>query len=135
MFLEPLRVFHCWFFRCFHFTIDFCYCWFHLFIHCFFRCFYFTDILYRDCFLLLRFCVVVPRVLRIWESIFYSHMLFTLRSFPTFGTTCFIKTSLGLTVPLRRLQALPLRFETDPSHLFVSITQYSAITWYVGDSI
>ena len=101
----------------------------------FFQMFYFTNILWRGCFLLLRFCVVVPRVLRIWESIFYSHMLFTLRSFPAFGTTCFINTSLGLAVPLRRCQALLLRFETDPSHLFVSITQYSAITWYVVNSI
>ena len=32
---------------------------------------------------------VLPRVLRIWESVFYSQTFFTLHSFPTFGTTCF----------------------------------------------
>ena len=34
------------------------------------------------------FCVAVPRVLRIWESFFYSQAFFTLHSFPTFATTC-----------------------------------------------
>ena len=37
----------------------------------------------------LCFCVVVPLVLRIWERFVYSQTLFTLNSFPTFGTTCF----------------------------------------------
>ena len=32
---------------------------------------------------------VLPRVLRIWKSIFYSQSFFTLLSFPTFGTICF----------------------------------------------
>ena len=31
---------------------------------------------------------VLPRVLRIWESVFYYHVFFTLHSFPTFGRTC-----------------------------------------------
>ena len=35
-------------------------------------------------------CVVVPRVLRIRETFFYSQsFFFTLHSFPTFGTNCF----------------------------------------------
>ena len=34
----------------------------------------------------LRFYVDVPRVLRIWESFFYSQAFFTLHSFPTFAT-------------------------------------------------
>ena len=32
---------------------------------------------------------VLPRVLQIWESVFYSQAFFTLQSFPTFGTTWF----------------------------------------------
>ena len=84
---EPLRVFHHCFFRCFHFTIGFYYCFraFSLliaFVHfitvssgvfisppillLFFECFHFTKFLYRDFFcLVICFCVVVPRVLRI----------------------------------------------------------------------
>ena len=37
----------------------------------------------------LHFCVVVPRVLQIWESFFYTQAFFTLNSFPTFGTVRF----------------------------------------------
>ena len=53
--------------------------------------FHVTDFLYPDCFLLLfcqvlRFCVAVPRVLRVWESFFYPQVLFTLHSFPIFAT-------------------------------------------------
>ena len=86
------RAYHC-FFKCFHFTItiDFYYCFrvFSLliaFVHfitvfsgvfisplillLFFECFNFTNFLYCDCFLLLRFCVVVPQALWIWERFF-----------------------------------------------------------------
>ena len=38
---------------------------------------------------------VLPRVLRIWDSIFYPQALFTLHSFPTFGTTCFYHSFPG----------------------------------------
>ena len=53
--------------------------------------FHVTDFLYPDCFLLLfcqvlRFCVAVPRVLRVWESFFYPQVFFTLHSFPIFAT-------------------------------------------------
>ena len=96
---EPLTVFHHCFFKCFHFTIDFYYCWLHLFfsptlgffITCLCRGFYFTADYYcfSDAFIsptfftvtvscqALCFYVIVSWVLRIWESFF----VFTLRHF------------------------------------------------------
>ena len=89
------------FFGCFH-------CWLHLFIsptlgflqvfsfHKLFLLLFFINFLYHDCFfvlfcfLALRFCVAVPRVLWIWEESFsYSQTFFISHSFRTFGTTCF----------------------------------------------
>ena len=53
-----------------------------------------TNLPYPDCsfvdfWQLLLFCVVVPWVLRIWESFFNFQVFFALHSSPTFGTTCF----------------------------------------------
>ena len=36
---------------------------------------------------ILRFCIVVPHVLRIWEGFFCPQAFFTSHSFPTFNTT------------------------------------------------
>ena len=52
---------------------------------------------FLKCFLYLRkwnfsprwFCIVVPRMLRIWESFFYSQAFFNLHSLLEFGTTWF----------------------------------------------
>ena len=76
--------------------------------YCFFRCFHFSPLIVFTVFLVfslligffmsptlllfcqvLYFCVVVPRVLQIWESFFYTQAFFTLNSFPTFGTVRF----------------------------------------------
>ena len=88
-----MRVFHHCFFMCFHcliliFTSVF---WMFSLLIAFFHV---TSFLYLDCFFpaihqVLHFCVVVPRVLQIWESLFYPQVLFTLHYFPKFGTTCF----------------------------------------------
>ena len=100
-------------FRCFHFTIDFLCCvpvfslliaFFNftnprVFHYCFFSCLYFTadfcqiSLVWR--FFVKYFDFVVARVLRIWESIFYSQALFTLHSFPTFGTNRFYQDFPG----------------------------------------
>ena len=101
--------FHRYFFKYFHFTIDFCY-WFWKFLllipffslhHCFFRCFYintdftivfrlFTTVYFGDHFLsgtsFLNCCTGCAMDLR--EHFFLSG-IFTLNSFPTFGTTFF----------------------------------------------
>ena len=90
---EWLMVFHRYFFRYFHFTIDFYYCFWKFLLlipffslhHCFFRCFYvntdftivfllFTIVYFGDNFFcqVLYFWVAVLGVLRIWESIFFS---------------------------------------------------------------
>ena len=85
--------FHHCFFMCFHcliliFTSVF---WMFSSLIAFFHV---TSFLYLDCifpaiYQVLRFCVVVPRVLQIWESLFYPQVLFTLHYFPKFDTTCF----------------------------------------------
>ena len=59
------------------------------------------------------FSVAVPRLLRIWESLFYSQAFFLLHSFPTFDTTCFYQGFSGSR-------------QFFPTHLFVLITQFSA---------
>ena len=93
--------FHHWllllFFAYFH-------CWFHLFISptsgffitvssgIFISPLTFTIVFHKLCLTwpffcqVLRFCVGVTRVLRIWESSFYSSAFFTLHFFPTFAT-------------------------------------------------
>ena len=50
---------------------------------------YFTSFPCPDC-QVLRFCVVVRRVLRIWESFFYFQAFFLLHSFPTFATVAWV---------------------------------------------
>ena len=76
---------------------------------------------------LLCFCAVVPRMLRIWESFFYSKAFFTLHSFRTFGTTCFYQGIPGAGNSAMNIAGLPTEVrKTDPAHLFVWITQCSA---------
>ena len=95
----------------------------------------------------LRFYVNVPRVVRIWESFFYSQALFTFPTFatvprllrmwerfftlrefflsythfPTFGTTCNYQGFPGSRQFFLawRLQVLPLRFETQIRPIFL----------------
>ena len=145
---EPLRVFHrniFHFFRCFHFTIDFCYCFrvfsfFIAFVYCFFGCFYFTTftIVFREfsfhelsllwrCFVRYFGFVLLYRECYGFERAFFTHRCF-LTYTPSWNLAQpgFIKASLGPAVPSWRLQGLQLRFETDPAHLFVWITQCSA---------
>ena len=127
--------FHHWFLLLFSsvFIAD-CICSLHslflqvfLFYHWFYYCFlsvfisstfFAVTVLYQ----VLRFCVVVSRVLRIWESFFYPQAFFTLQSFPTFGKPAFIKVPMGPAVLPWRLQGLPLNFETQtrPIYLFES---------------
>ena len=109
---EPLRVFHYRFFRCFYFTTDFYYC--------FFRYFHFTNFLYRDYFLSSTsfLCCCTANTTDLIElflvsGVFHLALLpqichstasttdlrqhsslsvvFTLHSFPTFGTTWFYR--------------------------------------------
>ena len=108
---EPISAFHHCFLSCFHFTTDFYYYFwvfslliafvnfinFRVFHHClggFILLLIFTIVFrvfsfYKLSFPWLVFCVDVPWVLWIGESIFYSQVFFSLHSFPTFGTTCF----------------------------------------------
>ena len=89
---------------------------FRVFRHCFFGCFHFfmfsflkmcLGVFIVDCICSLH-CVVVMRVLRMWDSIFYSHtFFFYLALLPDF-----IKASLRLPVLPWRLQGFPMRFET-----------------------
>ena len=64
--------------------------------------------------------VVVPRVLRIWESIFYSQVFFYLFYTPSqhLAQPPFIKSSLELAAQPWRLQSLPLRFETQTQCIY-----------------
>ena len=118
---ERLRVFHQFILRCFHFHINFtifyvCFhYWLHLFTSLFLQVFLFHHWVYY-CFSsvfisptfftvalfcqLLCFCAVVPPMLRIWESFFYSKVFFTIHSFRTFGTTCFYQGIPGASICL-----------------------------------
>ena len=93
-------------------------CWLHLCsLHCFWTLL--TAFVYFILCQLLRFCAgvaVLPRVLRIWESAFYTKAFCTLLSFATYSTTCFYQRFPGA--------GLPLRFETQtlPICLFESHT-------------
>ena len=102
-------VFHDFFFRCFHFTTDFYYCWldllispnlgfsslflqvflFHLwFLLLFFGCSHFTNFFYHDCFFVryLFLCCCTGGATDLRELFFYSQMFFTLHTFPIFAT-------------------------------------------------
>ena len=145
---ERLRVFHQFILRCFHFHINFtifyvCFhYWLHLFTSLFLQVFLFHHWVYY-CFSsvfisptfftvalfcqLLCFCAVVPPMLRIWESFFYSKVFFTIHSFRTFDTTCFYQGIPGAGNSAMNIAGLPTEVRnTDPVHLFVWITQCSA---------
>ena len=63
----------------------------------------------------------VLRVLQIWESLFYSQAFFTLHSFPTFGTTCFYQGfPWSRQFFLERCRASTKLRNIDPTHLFES---------------
>ena len=66
------------------------------------------------------------------RTFFYARRFFTLHSFPTFGTTAFIKTSLRVgSSSLKVVRPLAEVRKTDPAHLFVWIIQY----WAKGTSL
>ena len=99
---EPLCVFH----HCFHFFSLLTFAIFVFWVRSLFSLisfFHITNFLCYKCFFGpflsgTSFCVVmvvVPRVLRIWESFFYSQALFTLHAFPKFGKTCFYQGFSG----------------------------------------
>ena len=118
--------FHHCFFMCFHcliliFTSVF---WMFSSLIAFFHV---TSFLYLDCifpaiYQVLRFCVVVPRVLQIWESLFYPHTTSRNLTQPAF-----IKVSLEAGSFFLKVAGPPTEVQnTDPTHLFVWSTQYSA---------
>ena len=84
-----------WFFRCFYCSL-----------HCFVRYFVF---------------VLLPGVLRIWESVSYSQVFFTLHSFLTFGTICFYQGLPGARTLALKVAGLSTEvWNTDSTHLFES---------------
>ena len=112
------------FFSCFHFFMF-------LFLQMFSGVFIIDCIFSLHCFFtfceVLRFCAVVSKVLRIWESFFYSQAFFALHPFSTFGPTCFYQgfpeagsTALKIAGPPTEVR------NTDPAHLLVRIIQFSA---------
>ena len=135
--------FHHWFLLSFLgvFIAD-CVCSLH---HCFFRCFFFCFFFHHwfyFCFLsvfispsfftvtvfcqVLRFCVVVPRMLRIWESFFYSQAFFTLHCVPKFGTTCFYQGFPGAGNSAFKVAGPSTDVRnTDRVQLFVWVTLFS----------
>ena len=138
---EPLRDFHHCFFRCLHFTIDFYYCFWTfsllivlvhvtvssgvfispLLLLLFFKCFHFTNFLYRDCFLsgtsFLCCCTASATDLR---ELFSLAVVFTLHSFPTFGTTCFDQGFPEAGSFALKVAGSPTEVRnTDQAHLFV----------------
>ena len=108
---RTLRVFHYCFFRCFYFTILFEYfhCWFHLFNSSSLFLHFIILLLFFECFLLRRFCVVVWR---------FERAFFTLRRFLTYtlsrclAKSAFMNDSMEPVFQPWRLMGLPLRFET-----------------------
>ena len=65
--------------------------------------------------------VLLPRVLRIWESVSYSQAFFTLHSFPTFGTICFYQGLPGARTLALKVAGLSTEvWNTDSTHLFES---------------
>ena len=116
---EPFRVFcHC-FFGCFHFFMF----WL---IPIFLFMIWFVYFTISSPLLLLLLLLFLPQVLRIWKSILYSQIFFTLNSFLLLSRVPwdFLKIA-GLTTEI---------WNTDLIHLFVWITQWSATIWQVGNS-
>ena len=94
----------------------------------FFR--YFLLLIAFDHFTVSSLFVLLPWVLRIWKSILYSLVFFTLQTFPTFGTTCFYQGFPGGGSSFLKVAGLPTEVQnTDPTHLFFLIIQCSAIIW------
>ena len=114
------RVFHHCFCRYFYFTTDFYYCFLSVFI---------SPILFTItvfCQVRCTFCLAVPWFLRIWISFFYSLKFFTLHSIPTFSTTCNYEGFLGSCQFYLESCRPPTDVQnTDLTHLFIWITQYS----------
>ena len=74
--------------------------------------------------------VLLPRLLLIWENVFYSDAFFTLHSFPTFGTTCLYQVFPRAGSSALKVAGFPTDVRnTDPVHLFVWITQCSTTIW------
>ena len=88
----------------------FCYCFSSVFIS---PTFFTVPVFYQ----VLRFCVVVPRVLRIWESFVYSQTFFTLNSFPTFDTTCFYQGFPGASSSALKLTGSPTEVQNIDSDI------------------
>ena len=96
-----------------------------------FSCFHFLMLLFLQMFsLLIAFVyfivsslLLLLRVLRIWESAFYSKVFFKL-------LPCFYQGLRGAGSSVFKVIGLPLEVRNrDLDHLFVWITQYSAIIW------
>ena len=74
--------------------------------------------------------VLLPRLLLIWENVFYSDAFFTLHSFLTFGTTCLYQVFPRADSSALKVARFPTDVRnTDPVHLFVWITQCSTTIW------
>ena len=74
--------------------------------------------------------VLLPRLLLIWENVFYSDAFFTLHSFLTFGTTCLYQVFPRADSSALKVAGFPTDVRnTDPVHLFVWITQCSTTIW------
>ena len=121
-FRRTLRVFHHCFFGCLHFLMF-------SFLQMF------SGVFIVDCIYLLHYSsllLLLPRLLRIWKSVFYSDVVFTLHLFSTFGTTCFYQGFPGADGSALKVTGVPTEVRnTDSTHLFVWIGQCSAkgITW------
>ena len=74
--------------------------------------------------------VLLPRLLLIWENVFYSDAFFTLHSFLTFDTTCLYQVFPRADSSALKVAGFPTDVRnTDPVHLFVWITQCSTTIW------
>ena len=93
------------------------------FLHVFISsCFHFFKFSFFYMSLLLIAFVMLSRVLRIWENVFYSQAFFTLHSFMFLSRLSF-RSALQVT-------ELPTEvWNTDPAYLFVWITQCLPAIW------
>ena len=116
-----LRVFHHCFFRCYHFTINFqyCfwvfYCWLHLFSSLFLEMFLFHQLSLHLLLFVTSFLCCCNRQCYGFETAFFTLRYFLLDTSSrnlAFSFPAFIKASLGQVVQPWRLQGFPLRFET-----------------------
>ena len=91
-----------------------------LILQLFFECFHFTNFLCRDFFLsgTLFLLAVVASATDLREP-FLNSGVFYLTLLPDFGTTYFYQSLPGPAVLLRRLQGLPLKFETLSRPIFL----------------